>query len=240
MSEPEFTAHAILLAGGSGTRMGEASPDKILHAIAGTPVWRHSFDAFVDSGCIQEVVIICRDEAQRRRIAQNLPSPAPMRVHFAYGGNLRSDSVWAGLEALRERAAPSDAVLIHDCARPLIAADAIRKVALAASQMGAACLARPLTDTIKRCQPLQDQDAHLPETIDRSLLWAMETPQAFRFQLIHQAYAKVIQEKLSITDDLSAIEPQRHPVTFVQNPLPNPKLTTPQDLAYLEFLITRP
>jgi len=239
MSEPEFTAHAILLAGGSGARMGEASRDKILHAIADKPVWRHSFDAFAESGCIQDVVIVCRDQIQRQRIAQDLPSPATLHPRFVQGGNLRSDSVWAGLEALRRKAAPSDAVLIHDCARPLIAADAIRKVALAASQMGAACLARPVTDTIKRCRPAQVQDAHLPETIDRSLLWAMETPQAFRFQLIHQAYAKVMQESLSITDDLSAIEPQDHPVTFVQNPRPNPKLTTPQDLAYIEFLLGR-
>ncbi len=91
-----------------------------------------------------------------------------------------------------------------------------------------------MTDTIK-----DHRGEGRLRTLDRQHLWAMETPQVFARELICKAYAKVSARKLAITDDASAVELLKHPVALLENPHPNPKLTTPADLAYLEFLLTQ-
>lgn len=230
---------AILLAGGSGNRMRGSVQDKILAPLAGKPVILHSIEAFVSSGQVQQLVIVTRDAAQQAAIEAALPelnSPitAPA-IRFTPGGAERQDSVWAGLQAC-----PPDTqiVLIHDCARPCIAASAIEESIAAAARVGAACLARPVTDTIKSADSYEG--AYLPTTVDRSKLWAMETPQTFQYPIIHDAYRTVIEKGIPITDDLSAIEDIDQAVAFVQNPRPNLKLTTAQDLALIEYLLKTP
>lgn len=233
MSGSPANAAAILLAGGSSRRMQGATEDKTLAFVGGKPLLAHSIEAFARSGAVDTLVIVHRDAAQRAAI-EPLVEGAAMRALFAPGGRERQDSVWAGLRALPDE---TEIVLIHDGARPLIAPEAIVQVAEAARSRGAACLARPISDTIKCARP--SGGALIPTTLDRSLLWAMETPQAFRFPIIRDAYRRVIEQGRSITDDLSAIEPDQTPVVFVQNPGPNPKLTTAADLAYIEFLLSR-
>jgi 2-C-methyl-D-erythritol 4-phosphate cytidylyltransferase len=93
-------------------------------------------------------------------------------------------------------------------------------------------LAHRVTDTIKQ----HSGNGHL-KTIDREHLWSMETPQVFTRELITRAYARVVEKDLSITDDAAAVELLNHPVALLENASPNPKLTTPADLAYLEFLL---
>ncbi|MEM9159299.1 MAG: 2-C-methyl-D-erythritol 4-phosphate cytidylyltransferase, partial [Verrucomicrobiota bacterium] len=174
--------------------------DKILHPLAGKPVWRHSFDAFHSANCIQSFVIVYRDNAQKEAIQSQIPPKTD--VHFTPGGLERQDSVWAGLKAAPSK---TQIVLIHDCARPLITAEAIVQAISAAQETGAACVARKTTDTIKRCTP-DANGSFILETIDRSTLWSMETPQTFQYPLIKDAYQNIIENKLPITDDLSAIE----------------------------------
>ncbi len=230
---------AILLAGGSGNRMQGQVDDKILADLAGKPVIAHSIQAFVSSAEVQHLVIVTRDAAQQAAIEATLqpytrnPIPETLNPIFTRGGAQRQDSVWAGLQA-----APADTeiVLIHDCARPCITPEAIRESIAKAKEIGAACLARPVTDTIKSADTYDG--AYLPTTIDRSKLWAMETPQTFQYSIIKDAYQNVIQSGIQITDDLSAIEDIDQPVAFIHNSRPNPKLTTPSDLPYLQFLLT--
>ena len=90
-----------------------------------------------------------------------------------------------------------------------------------------------MTDTIKQ----HSDDARL-RTLDRSRLWAMETPQVFSRDLIVRAYARVAARRQHVTDDAAAVEKLGHPIALLENPHPNPKLTTPADLAYLGFLIS--
>ncbi|MDQ8196897.1 2-C-methyl-D-erythritol 4-phosphate cytidylyltransferase [Pelagicoccus enzymogenes] len=225
---------AILLAGGSGNRMQGQVEDKILANLGGKPVIAHSIDAFVSSGQLQHLVIVVRDATQQaevEKVASALLN-GPFSVTFTYGGAQRQDSVWAGLQA-----APGDTevVLIHDCARPCVTPAAIRESIAKAAQIGAACLARPVTDTIKSADAYDG--AFLPTTVDRAKLWAMETPQSFQYSIIKDAYQSVIRSGAQITDDLSAIEDIDQPVAFVDNTRPNPKLTTPADLPYLEYLL---
>ena len=239
MREQEANATAILLAGGSGSRMRGVVSDKVLHPINGKPVWKYSFDAFVESGCIQNYIFVCRDEVQHADIQANLPPtkgredrPGPPSIAFILGGKERQDSVWAGLQSTSQ---DTDIVLIHDLARPLIAPETIKAAVAATIKNGIACVVRKTTDTIKRSKA--QGDAHILETIDRSNLWSMETPQCFRYSLIKDAYQQVIESETTITDDLSAVESDRLPVVFIENDRPNHKLTTEHDLAYMEFLL---
>lgn len=224
---------AILLAGGSGNRMQGTVDDKILAPLAGKPLIAHSIEAFLSSGQIQTLVIVTRDAEQQTQIASAIPSGHQQsQITFTNGGAQRQDSVHAGLQAAP---ADTDIVLIHDCARPCITAEAIRESITQASQIGAACLARPVTDTIKSADTYDG--AYLPTTVDRSKLWAVETPQTFQYSIIRDAYQSVITSGTQITDDLSAIEDIDQPVAFIDNKRPNPKLTTPADLPYLDYLL---
>lgn len=201
--------------------------DKILAPIAGKPAILHSIDAFLATNAIQAFVIVHRDDTQRNTIQECL-SQTTVSTHWTLGGTERKDSVWAGLQATPSE---TDIVLIHDCARPCVTPTAIFESISQASKIGAACLAHPVTDTIK------SKNGTALKTVDRSTLWAMETPQTFRYPLIHDAYQKTIAAGHLITDDLSAIEDQNIPVIFIDNGQPNPKLTTPQNLAYIELIL---
>ncbi|MDQ8187984.1 2-C-methyl-D-erythritol 4-phosphate cytidylyltransferase [Pelagicoccus sp. SDUM812002] len=225
------TNTAILLAGGSGNRMRGRVDDKILADLAGKPVIAHSIDAFVSSGQVQHLIIVTRDEAQQIAIEAIIPQNSSLI--FTRGGAQRQDSVWAGLQAAP---AETEIVLIHDCARPCVTPHAIRESIAQATEIGAACLAHPVTDTIKSADTYDG--AYLPTTVDRAKLWAMETPQTFQYPIIQGAYKTVIESGTPITDDLSAIEDIDQPVAFIDNKRPNPKLTTPADLIYLSYLLS--
>ena len=222
---------AILLAAGRGRRMGGAVADKILAPLAGRTVFAHSVAAFVASGVADLFVIVHRDQRQLLALAALAPTPA----RFVRGGRQRQDSVAAALAAL-----PPDIthVFIHDCARPLVQPAQLRALLKLARRTHAAVLAHRVTDTIKERLPPAGQTAAL-RTVPRENLWAMETPQVFARGLITRAYARVAAKKIRITDDAQAVELLRHPVALLDNPHPNPKLTTPADLAWCEFLLAR-
>ncbi len=218
---------AILLAAGRSTRMQDAVADKILAPLAGRPVFAHSAAAFQASGVADFYVIVHRGTPQLRALMAYAPTPAT----FVPGGAERQHSVARALEAL-----PDDIshVFIHDCARPLVRADQLVALHKIVRRENAVVLAHRVTDTIKEHR----DDARL-RTLDRARLWAMETPQVFSRDLITRAYARVIEKKLSITDDAQAVELLGAPIALLENPYPNPKLTTPADFAWLKFLLSR-
>lgn len=225
-------ATAVILAGGSGTRMGEAIDDKILHPVNGKPLIQYCLEAFARCETVDSLVLVYRDEGQRDTLKPLVTSGEFSNVSWAEGGARRQDSVWAGLSAIQS---PRPVVLIHDGARPLISAQTIDQAAAAAREHGAACVARKVVDTLKQVSSVSD--GYQLETLDRDALRAMETPQAFQYPLFRDAYQRIIESGQIITDDLSAIEDQRSPVQLVENPMPNPKLTQPQDLPWFEYLI---
>jgi 2-C-methyl-D-erythritol 4-phosphate cytidylyltransferase len=216
---------AILLAAGSGRRMQRAVGDKILAPLAHRPVFAHSAAAFSASGVADLYVVVYRDRRQMLALAAHAPTPALLVA----GGRERQDSVMNALAAL-----PPDIkhVFIHDCARPLVRPDQLTALLGLVRRRRAAVLAHPVTDTIK-----QLRSGGRLGTIDRSRLWAMETPQVFERRLIERAYSKVRSRGLRVTDDAAAVELVGHPVAILENAHPNPKLTVPSDLAYLEFLV---
>lgn len=218
---------AILLAAGSGRRMDGAVPDKILAPLGGKPVFAHTAATFVRSGVVDFFVVTYRDQAQMVGLSAYVPTP----TIFVRGGAERQDSVAAALAELPEDISH---VFIHDCARPLVRAEQLVALYKIVRREHAVVLAHRVTDTIKE----HHGEGRL-KTLDRKHLWAMETPQVFARELICRAYAKVAERGLVITDDAAAVELLRKPIALLENPHPNPKLTTPADLAYLEFLLTQ-
>ena len=216
---------AILLAAGSGSRMRGRVDDKVLAELAGRPVFAHAAAAFMQSQVADLYVIVYRDQRQMMELSAYAPTPSVL----VRGGRERQDSVANALAAL-----PPDIayVFIHDCARPLIRPEQLVALHKIVRREEAVVLAHRATDTIKQHR----DDARL-RTLERARLWAMETPQVFSRELIARAYARVAQKKLRITDDAQAVEQLGHPVALLENNHPNPKLTTPADLAYLEFLL---
>ena len=217
----------ILLAAGAGTRMQGTVPDKILALLGGRPVFAHSVAAFQRSGVADYYAIVHRDATQLHELMCYAPTPAI----FVQGGHDRQDSVTNALEALPPGI---DYVFIHDCARPFVQAEQLLALLKIVRRENAVVLAHRVTDTIKEHR----DEGHL-HTLDRKKLWAMETPQVFAYDLIARAYAKVHDKEVVVTDDAGAVELLGETVALLENTQPNPKLTTPADLPYFEFLLAR-
>jgi 2-C-methyl-D-erythritol 4-phosphate cytidylyltransferase len=218
---------AILLAAGSSRRMAGSVADKILAPLAGKPVFAHTAATFFRSGVVDFFVVTYRDQRQMVELSAYAPTP----TLFVPGGAERQDSVAAALSEL-----PDDVkyVFIHDCARPLVRSEQLVGLHKIVRREDAVVLARRVTDTIK-----EHRGEGMLRNLPREKLWAMETPQVFSRDLICRAYAKAMAAGKRLTDDAAAVEPLKHPVALLENPHPNPKITTPADLAYAEFLLAR-
>jgi 2-C-methyl-D-erythritol 4-phosphate cytidylyltransferase len=131
--------------------------------------------------------------------------------------------VHAGLQALNPAC---DIVAVHDGARPLISVFQITRCIEAARTQSAVACARPMTETLKRC----DGDGRITDSIDRANAWIMETPQVFQRDLLVRAYEAVIRDSLLVTDEVSAVQHLGAPVFVVENAEPNPKITFPADI----------
>ncbi|MEO7599196.1 MAG: IspD/TarI family cytidylyltransferase [Opitutus sp.] len=226
---------AILLAAGNGTRMQGSVEDKVLAPLAGRPVFAHTAAAFMASGVTDFYVVVYRDQRQMTELAAYAPTPSAL----VKGGRERKDSVMNALAALPDDIAY---VFIHDCARPLIRPDQLVTLHKIVRRENAVVLAHRVADTIKEHTILKNakgRDDSRLRTLDRSRLWAMETPQVFSRDVIVRGYSRVAALDRHITDDAAAVELIHHPIALLENPYPNPKLTTPADLAYLEFLLSR-
>jgi 2-C-methyl-D-erythritol 4-phosphate cytidylyltransferase len=220
---------AILVAAGKGVRMG-TGVDKLFLEVAGRPVVAHTWQRFNNAQSISEIVLVVRDGIQTEFVKlaakYNLQKP----FHIVAGGPERQDSVWNGLEALPVTA---EIVAIQDAARPCTSEALIAATVQAADETGAAVAAQPVTDTIK-----ESADGRLIErTLDRSKLWAVQTPQAFRVEVIRRALAEVRRRHLIFTDDTAACELVGQPVRLVSSIAPNPKVTVPGDLPFIEMLL---
>ncbi len=250
---------AILLAAGKGKRMKGKIKDKIFAPISGKPAFLHSLEAFSKSGSVEQTTIVYRDDIQRQRIEEHiLNANLPLRnITWSKGGKERQDSVYNGLQSTDHRI---EFVFIHDCARPMITSKLIRALADTAARDRAVCLAHRATDTWKHVDPISDdRDSscetsqehrrspnQIPNTIrcllsdlNRNSLWAMETPQVFDRKLIIEAYELIRNRGLTTTDDTTAFSYLNRPITLFENESPNPKLTTIDDLEYIEFLVAK-
>lgn len=222
---------AIIVAAGRGTRMGP-SIDKLFLEVAGQPVIAHTWAAFEAAPAIDDIILVVRAglEDAFREIGRRLGASKPFR--FATGGVERQDSVSNGLEVLNQEA---EVVAIHDGARPCPSQDLLAATLQAARDFGAAVAAQRVTDTIKESA----DGLTISRTVDRSRLWSVQTPQAFRVAVIRRAIAAAAGQGLKLTDDTAACELIQQPVRLVESRHPNPKVTVPADLPFIESLLRR-
>lgn len=216
----------VIVAAGSSKRAGF---DKLLADLHGLPVLAHTVNAFLRCACVCEVVVVSTQE----RFDSIVPYLLPTDVHInqADGGAERQDSVLAGVNALQS--AP-DLIAVHDGARPLVAVEAIMQCAQVAMECGAAALAHPVVETLKRADA---KCVTVQESIARENLWVMETPQIFCPNLLRQAYKQVISQGVVVTDEVSALEHIDIYTQLVHSQHPNIKITYPQDVIVAQVII---
>jgi len=214
---------AVIAAGGSSQRMGGI--DKMLAPLGGKPVLARVLSVFQHCPTVDQVVVVLSEKnlkAGQQLVAEGGWSKV---TDVCLGGLRRQDSVVNGLNRLVD----CQWAVIHDGARPLVTVDLIERGLEIASQTGVAIAAVPVTDTIK----LADDDLLVQGTPPRRSLWAVQTPQVFRFDIIAEAYR---QAKYEVTDDSTAVERLGHKVKIYPGAYDNIKITTPDDLALAEIL----
>jgi 2-C-methyl-D-erythritol 4-phosphate cytidylyltransferase len=218
---------AIIVGAGRSQRMGF---DKLFETIAGKPVLAHTIAAFENAKSVSQIIVIARED--RHRDLEKLVRDQNWKKiqSVVAGGEHRQDSVRAGLEQLNEN---TRYVAVHDAARPLVTAEQIERVYQACREQGAAALAEPITDTLKRA----DVDRVVSESVDRHQLFAMQTPQIFARELLIEAYETVTAKNTLVTDEVSAVEYLGRNIVLVPNEDFNFKITYPRDFLLAEFVI---
>jgi 2-C-methyl-D-erythritol 4-phosphate cytidylyltransferase len=223
---------AVVPAAGRGRRFGGPPPKQYLE-VSGQPLLAHALDALLVHDAVHgAIVVIAADDADWPGWTQRCGKP----VHTCAGGAERADSVRAGLRAL-DAFAPADAwVLVHDAARPNLArGDLDRLLATAFASGEGAILAAPVRDTLKRA----DADGGIAGTQPRDGLWRALTPQLFRRDALAAALDAASAAGVIVTDEAMAMEFAGARVHLVEGREDNLKVTTPADLALVEFLLAR-
>ena len=219
---------AIVPAAGRGERLGLGTP-KALRPIAGTPMLVHAVRALEAARCIDLVVVVAPEEFVTD--VQALMTQVTVELQVVAGGETRQSSVLRGLITLPEDV---DVVLVHDAARPLVPADVVTNV-VAAVRAGhpAVIPALPVVDTIKRV----DTTSHVTETIDRSELRAVQTPQGFSRAVLQRVHAEADGD--DITDDGGLVEAAGIPVLIIEGHEEALKVTRPLDLVIAEAIVAK-
>jgi 2-C-methyl-D-erythritol 4-phosphate cytidylyltransferase len=217
---------AVVLGAGRGERLGYAAP-KAFVPLAGRPLIAHALEALAEPEEVDWVVPVIPADAHERyaRLLGQLCHREKLAAPVA-GGPERQDSVAAGLAAL-----PRDVALVavHDAARPLVRPADVSRAIAGARRCGAAILAVPARDTIKRVR-----EGRVLETPPRAECWAAQTPQVFRVELLREAHAKAEAEGRLGTDCAQLVEALGVPVEVVEGDPGNLKVTLPEDLERAE------
>jgi 2-C-methyl-D-erythritol 4-phosphate cytidylyltransferase len=221
---------AIIAAAGAGARMASDRPKQFL-LLAGTPIIFHTLKPFEQSDSIKEVIVVlpAEESAGFLSLAGKFGVRKVSRV--VPGGTTRAESVKRGLAAIRS--ATAEIVAVHDGVRPFVTVEEIDRTIVAAQTSGAAILVAPVTDTIK-----QVNDQGVVKTLDRGGLRRALTPQCFRYELLRQAFQQVDTNDPALTDESLLIERLGIQVSVVEGSTKNIKITTAEDLAIAEALLS--
>lgn len=218
---------AVVVAAGSASRM--EGIDKILADIGGEPALCHALRPFEASAMVREIIVVTRNDqiVQVGQLCRDYSFSKVVKV--ITGGENRTESVLAGVG---ETAAGAQLIAIHDGARPFPTITLIEEAIARAAECGAAAPAVPVKDTIKRAK-----NGLVTETLDRSDLFSIQTPQVFEASIIKAALVKARKEKVNLTDDCSAVERLGMTVALTRGSEENIKITTPADLPLCEAIL---
>ncbi|HET6853087.1 MAG TPA: 2-C-methyl-D-erythritol 4-phosphate cytidylyltransferase [Pyrinomonadaceae bacterium] len=221
---------AIIAAAGAGTRMASDRPKQFL-LLAGTPVIFHTLKPFEECEQIQEVIVVLPAEESAGFLSMAGKYGLRKLARVVPGGATRADSVKRGLMAIRS--ATAEIVAVHDGVRPFVTVAEIENTIAAAQADGAAILVAPVTDTIKHVN-----GGAVVKTLDRSVLRRALTPQCFRYELLRQAYQSADIKDPTLTDESALVEQLGHRVRVVEGSSRNIKITTAEDFAIAEAMLT--
>jgi 2-C-methyl-D-erythritol 4-phosphate cytidylyltransferase len=219
----------ILPAAGQGKRMG-AGKNKLLLELDGIPLLIHTLKVFEKDPDCEKILLAInpQDEIEFKGLIEQF---GLKKIDgLVPGGKERQQSIHNALKTVEN----GELILVHDAARPFIQTDAISRLTEQARRTGAAILAVPVKDTIKKAE-----DGKVTETVERSSLWAVQTPQAFRISILKGAYELAEEDDFLGTDDASLVERLPHPVSVVEGDYDNIKLTTPEDLFFAEAILKK-
>jgi len=222
---------AIILAGGTGKRMG-ASTNKQFLLLDNKPIIVHSLKVYEECRCIDGIYLVV-NQKDLPFIQEEILETYRFRkiMKLVIGGRLRQDSVKNGLEAIE---GPCDVVVIHDGARPFVSPAFIEKGISLMEMFDAVIPAIPVKDTIK----VISKDGFVSKTLARDSLWHVQTPQTFKYNLILKAYREGMAKKLYGYDDAAFIEFLGKKVKVVEGSPYNIKITTPEDLAIAKGMLS--
>lgn len=210
----------IVPAAGSSTRM--QGKDKLMEPVGGMPLIQRTLCALEACPLIDEIIVATREDLIRPIGALCVEKRLVKIKNIIKGGDSRMESVWLGIQAASER---TELLAVHDGARPFPSQELLKEVLKTGAKTGAAAPAIPVKDTIKRAAGNITQ-----ETLDRSSLFAVQTPQVFEYGLMKGAMFKAVDEGWEVTDDCSVVERLGMNITLTQGEETNIKLTTPYDL----------
>lgn len=226
MEEP-LRCSMVILAAGSSTRMGS---DKLMKKLGAMPVLARTILAFENCELVEEIIIVTQQE-KLEPIADLCHKNGLHKVRqVIVGGATRMESALAGVSAVRHGA---NYIGIHDGARPLVSQEVIVRTIEAAKKYRAAAPGIASVDTLK----LVDQKGFISGTLDRSLVWRIQTPQVFEADLIKGALSKAVEDGLTLTDDSSAMDRMGVKTFVVEGDPDNLKITTPNDMIAAEAIV---
>lgn len=219
----------VVPAAGKGKRM-QAGKNKLMLELNRVPLIVHTLLIFQrDQAC--DEIIVAANSAEIKTMYSLFSRYSLTKVKkVVEGGAERQDSVYCGLTACEG----DGIVLIHDGARPFVRQSLIQQLIKQAEENGAAIPAVPLKDTVKI-----GRNGIVTETLERSSLWAVQTPQAFRLSLIKRAHEQTKLERVSVTDDASLVEHMGVPVRIIESDYDNIKITTPDDLVTANIILRK-
>lgn len=223
---------AIVVAAGKGKRMGRKYNKQyiLLHE---KPIIVHTLEVFEKSQYVDDIVLVVGQDEIGFVKEEVIKKYALRKVSkVVSGGKERQDSVYQGILAIKENCG---IVLIHDGARPFVQERMIEETITIAKKQGAAIVAVPVKDTIKKV----NIQGEVIETLDRKELWQVQTPQTFQYHLIKKAYENLQRKDMLVTDDGMAVEVLGHPVKIVEGSYDNIKITTPEDLMIAERILDK-
>ena len=217
----------ILAAGGLGTRMN-SNINKQYIEIDGIPILARTINCFENCELVNEIILVVSDIEQYNNEFVNRFDFTKVKT-IVLGGKTRQESVFNGIQAISNN---SNVILVHDGARPFVSNKIIKESISSALEYGASCVGVPTKDTIK----LIESDGFVQKTLQRNLLWSIQTPQTFEKNILINSHNLAIKNEYTGTDDCSLVEYAGHKVKMIMGDYFNIKITTPEDLVFAEMI----